>query len=275
MNKKLLFITLLCINAHNYGAQQNGSGQNAQPRFTLHEFLDRQRNVLDSLHNIPALPTNPMLADAINRSEDAAKGVRLSSFMLPTFAFVIPAALLSGESKLPFVVAAGFLGGISGALLETARRRAADRESTRLQQLTPYSSLKRHIADFCNFENLSTITFPYFLNENPNGFNQMTYNFTYLYASHENPYPILTARNEMLRLIEIVRKLRGTLSNITSTPEQTNQLRVINQNLEALFINPLLNNLLNLDISSIRLREVRDKKTQEYHDAVLEKLKRR
>lgn len=281
MNRKLLFITLLCINAHNYGAQQNDGAQNAQPRPTLLEFLNRQRRVLESLNNIPPIPTDPMLANAINRSETAAEEVRLSSFMLPTLAFVIPAALLSGESKLPFVVAAGFLGGISGALFETARRNAAHRKSIELQNLTPYRILKTQINALNSFQNLESLSFPYFFNGNPNDFSATTYYFTALYASSTNPYPILTAKDEMFRLIEVVRELRETLTRITSTLGQTEseraiyfRLQQINQDLATFIVDPLLHNSLNLALSVHYINVAKDKMREEYHKALLEKLTR-
>jgi len=275
MNRKLLFITLLCINAHNYGAQ------NAEPGLTLLQFLNRQRSVLESLNNIPPIPTNPMLADAINRSETAARKVRLSSFMLPTLAFVIPAALLSGETKLPFVVAAGFLGGISGALFETARRKAAHRELIELKNLTPNGILETKINALNNFQNLESLSFPYFFNSNPNGFSATTYYFTALYASSTNPYPILTAKDEMFRLIQVVRELRETLTRITKTLGQIRSERAIyfslqriNQDLATFIVDPLLHNSLNLALSVHYINVAKDKMREEYHKALLEKLTR-
>lgn len=257
MNRKLLFITLLCINAHNYGAQQNDPPQIAPLNTDQVDFIRAQERVLT--------PIRFFLLPSLEDSQEGIGNPKSRFLRIIGAPSLISAGICSllVKPNLDLVLATGILGGLTGVLIEQARKKTPAEQLEERKRSARENLIKQGNV-LCNSHDLMILAFPYFLHNNPHGFKYMENCFTSHFTSCENPYGMLKAEKEIVNFIEIIRKFQEKLPTLTGT------LGEIDNNLERYFKLPLADNLLHLRKSPAYYNE----QVAQYRNAALENLKR-
>lgn len=274
MNRKLLFITLLCINAHNYGAQQNDPPQIAPLNTDQVDFIRVQERVL--------IPIRFFLLPSLEDSQEGTDDKKSRFWITGVTGLTFTSIAILTKPEPDFVVATGILGGLTGILIEQARKKTPDEQLNERKRSARENLIKKGNALGNNYDELMILAFPYFINDNndnPDGSDHMEYCFASKFTSPENPYPMLKAEKEIVRLIEVFREIQDGLMEARKTLGRIHVEELIkislsktHENIETHFKVPLIDNLNHLRLSS---RACDKERIIEYHNAALEKLKRR